>query len=97
MGQSYNFDAIVESCGLSRAFYNEIETGKALPSLLSLQKIATALEPLTLADLVAVGPTLREELVRLTAHLSDDAVRRLLDLGRSIRKKEQATKAHDEE
>lgn len=71
-----DFDAWVETCGLSRAYCSEIESGHYLPTLVTLRKLAAALE-MTVPDLL-VGSTPRERLFDLTRGLEATQIRRLL-------------------
>jgi len=72
----YDFDAWVETCELSRAYCSEIESGHYLPTVVTLRKIATALE-MTIPDLL-VGSTPRERLFDLTRRLDAPQIRKLL-------------------
>jgi transcriptional regulator with XRE-family HTH domain len=78
----FTFDAFVEETGLGRGYVSELERGKVVPTVGTLAKVASALD-LTLADLVAIGDTRREELFRETRELDDAQIDAVL---RDVRK-----------
>ena len=63
----FTFDAFVEEVGLGRGYVSELERGMVVPSVTSLDRVASALE-VTVADLV-VGTSAREKLFDVTRHL----------------------------
>ncbi len=75
--RDFNFDSWVEEVGLGRGHLDEIEKGLVSVTILSLVKIAKALD-LTLSDLVAIGGTKRERLLDLTAKLSGEQLEKLI-------------------
>lgn len=76
VARGWNFDGFVEQLAMGRGYVSELERGLVMPSLESLHRIADALE-VTVADLL-MGDSIREQLFRVTATLSDLDVKQLL-------------------
>ena len=77
MEAEFTFDAFVEETGLGRGYVSELERGTVVPTIGTLAKVAKALQ-LSLADLVAIGDTRREELFCETRGLADAQVESIL-------------------
>lgn len=71
----FTFDAFVEETGLGRGYVSELERGLAVPTLITLSKIARALE-LPVADLV-LGDTFREQLYEAMRSLGESELKHL--------------------
>ena len=72
-----SFDAFVEETGLGRGYISELERGMVVPSLATLVRLAAALE-MSVAELLAYGPSSLEQLVDIARSLSDTQQRALL-------------------
>jgi transcriptional regulator with XRE-family HTH domain len=64
-----SFDAFVGETGLGRGYVSELERGLVVPSVTTLDRVATALG-MTMADLV-IGDTARERLFEATRELTE--------------------------
>lgn len=75
--RGFSFDAFVGETELGRGYVSELERGLVVPTLRTLERVATALN-LTVADLVLTDATARERLFALTRNLSEDVIARLI-------------------
>jgi transcriptional regulator with XRE-family HTH domain len=75
IARGFSFDAFAEELG--RGYVSDLERGKVVPTFATLAKVAELLE-LEVADLVALTPSPRLELLALTRELTPVQVRRLL-------------------
>lgn len=74
---------LANQVGIGQPYISEIETGKKIPSIDVLQKIAMALDTTTSELLGEIQPCLNENMLRLTDAangLSDEQVNALIDL-----------------
>jgi transcriptional regulator with XRE-family HTH domain len=80
----FTFDAFAEEMG--RGYVSELERGRVMPTLRTLVRLAEVFE-MELVDVVAMGNTLRQQLLVATRDLSAVQVRRLIRDAREMRTK----------
>ena len=92
LDRDISFDAVVGTSELGRGYVSELERGLAVPSVITLVRMANALEvsAIDLLNEVCQDRPHRADLINITARLSDEGLASLLLVAQNLLADEQS-------